>query len=402
MTRKTSCLKNGNIEISPEIEKHCSCCGNCCNGGSCGCCCDPKNRTKSDSSRPSTTPARENRLDSGFTLVELLTVIAIIGILIGLLLPAVQSAREAARRMECSNNLKQIGLALHNFHDSQQRFPTLGESSNYCYSPIAQILAYAEQASLRDLIDLDEPLFVGSAMKDLTINPIYAEIISYKIPLVTCPSDGGLNEFQLTEDKVGEIKNCAGGNYVVCIGSGTGVNYDCRYPTDGIIYYGSKTSFASILDGTSNTMFFSETLRGCGDSAVAPAPKGNPKRQTMLISQLFRPVSGSQGLGGLADPTDAEMAAWLNDDSTFQGERGGSWIVGKPYACSFSAYLLPNSSFHDVVSMSIGYFSARSSHPGIVNVLNVDGSVRSVANLVSKDAWRAAATIAEKEVVSSL
>ncbi|MDO5565644.1 MAG: DUF1559 domain-containing protein, partial [Planctomycetia bacterium] len=144
-------------------------------------------------------------------------------------------------------------------------------------------------------------------------------------------------------------------------------------------------------------MNFSETLRGSGDAAVVPGPTGNPKRQTMLVNTMFKPVSGKQGLGGLADPTEADMSAWLTSSSTFQGERAGSWLVGKPYACSYSAWLMPNSRFHDATSMSIGYFSARSEHPGNVNVLNVDGSVRTVSESISKDTWRAAATIDQAE-----
>ena len=333
----------------------------------------------------------------GFTLVELLVVIAIIGILISLLLPAVQAAREAGRRMSCTNNLKQLGLAMHNFHDGHGLLPSLASSSNYCYSPQAQLLPYVEQASLQSLIDFEAPLFVGSAMKDLTINSKYAETITMQLSLFKCPTDAGESEFQLTEDKLGTIKNCAGGNYVACIGSGTGTTYDCRYETDGWLYYNCQSTMATFLDGTSNTMIFSETLRGCGDANVAPGPEGNPKRQTISGASLFRPVTGKAGLSGLNNPTDAEMSTWCTASTSFQGERAASWMVGKPYASTYSAWLPPNSKFHDITSMSIGYFSARSDHPGGVNILLGDGSVRRISNDIAVDLWRALATVAGSE-----
>ncbi|MDO5554224.1 MAG: DUF1559 domain-containing protein [Planctomycetia bacterium] len=389
--------ENGNEEPAEEA------CGSIYKSGNCHCkgkCTVCRCRLLAEM-RAGHVPARaESTQGFGFTLVELLVVIAIIGVLIALLLPAVQAARESARRMSCTNNLKQIGIAMHNFHDTNGHFPGLATESNYCYSPQAQLLAFVEQVALRDLIDLSEPLFVGSAMKNLTINEKYKETITYKIPLFRCPTDAGRDEFQLTEDKVGTIKNCAGGNYVGCIGSGSGTFYDCRYKTDGLFYYGSQAGFHSMTDGSSNTMVFSETLRGCGDDSVQPGPIGDPKRQTMNVAKLYKPVSGQPGLNGLSDPSDETLAALCSASSSFQGERCASWIVGKPYACTFSAYLAPNSSIHDMVSMSIGYFSARSQHPDGVHSLLGDGSVRKISNSVDRAAWKALATIAGNETWS--
>jgi len=124
---------------------------------------------------------------TGFTLVELLVVIAIIGILVGLLLPAVQAAREAARRMSCSNNVRQIGLATMNYEAALKRFPGLLGSSTY--SAQARILPYMEQNSLHDLINYNRPLLLGPVFA-ARFDPALANVISQRIPTFLCPSDG--------------------------------------------------------------------------------------------------------------------------------------------------------------------------------------------------------------------
>ncbi len=123
---------------------------------------------------------------SAFTLVELLVVIAIIGILVGLLLPAVQSAREAARRMQCSNNLKQIALATHNYESSFKRLPALTGSSSF--SPQARVLPFIEQANLQNLIDFRQSLFLGPAFA-AQLNPAFAVPAGTVVPTFLCPSD---------------------------------------------------------------------------------------------------------------------------------------------------------------------------------------------------------------------
>lgn len=121
-----------------------------------------------------------------FTLVELLVVIAIIGILVGLLLPAVQSAREAARRMQCSNNLRQLGLATLNYESTFKRLPGLTGSSSF--SPQARILPYIEQGNLSNLIDYNIPLYVGPAFA-ARLNPLFRFAAGTVLPMLQCPSD---------------------------------------------------------------------------------------------------------------------------------------------------------------------------------------------------------------------
>ncbi|MBU4272558.1 MAG: DUF1559 domain-containing protein, partial [Planctomycetes bacterium] len=148
----------------------------------------------------------------GFSLVELLVVITIIGILISLLLPAVQAAREAARRMSCANNLKQIGLALHNYHSHYNCFPGLGTTTSTSFSVQAKLLPFVEQENLRNLIDFTQPLYLGSSHSQ-TLNPAQAAAARTRLSLFRCPSDAGEDMY---EEKPGEV--LAGGNYVVCGG----------------------------------------------------------------------------------------------------------------------------------------------------------------------------------------
>lgn len=154
---------------------------------------------------------------SGFTLVELLVVIAIIGILVGLLLPAVQSAREAARRMSCSNNLKQIALATHNYESTFKKIPGMTGSSSY--SVQARILPQIEQAGLSELIDFDQPLLLGPAWM-ARFNPRLRDAVEMVVPTFVCPSDIGDTSFATTFSD--GVPGTSGGlSYMFSYGSGT-------------------------------------------------------------------------------------------------------------------------------------------------------------------------------------
>jgi prepilin-type N-terminal cleavage/methylation domain-containing protein/prepilin-type processing-associated H-X9-DG protein len=329
-------------------------------------------------------------LPGGFSLVELLVVITIIGVLVAMLLPAVQSAREAARRLQCANNLKQLGLALHNYHSQHNCFPGLGDSSLASYSVQARLLPFVEQTSLQNLIDFSQALYLGTSHSQ-SMNPAEATAAKTRIALFRCPSDASEDLFTENSDVL------AGGNYVICTASGTGTTYDVRYATDGMFYYGSALGCRDMRDGTSNTMVLSESILGSRAAASTQSitPKGND-RLAGFSGQS--PNSNSAGLNGLVNPDLAERAKLCQ---LWYGNRSFGWIVGKPMATTYSAYLLPNDPTPDVFSMSIGFFAARSFHPGGVNATFGDGSVHFVNDQIGQEVWRSLATRAGGECIGN-
>jgi prepilin-type N-terminal cleavage/methylation domain-containing protein len=207
--------------------------------------------------------ARMPRNARGFTLIELLVVIAIIAILIALLLPAVQQAREAARRSQCKNNLKQIGLALHNYHDTANGLPQGWIGVNPAGQPFvdgangwgwaARILPQMDQAPLYNTLNFSLPM----------VDPVHANARTTVLPIYRCPSDVGLPVWTITDSGGSPLAQLAAANYVGSFGI-SDVDYCAGQPApfrcdgEGAFYHNSFIRLSAFTDGTSNTFLTGE------------------------------------------------------------------------------------------------------------------------------------------------
>lgn len=335
----------------------------------------------------------------GFTLIELLVVIAIIAVLISLLLPAVQSAREAARRAQCINNFKQLGIALHNYHDTLGRFPygaivapvgnywypTGVGGEHYRYSSFAMLSPFLEQTTMFGALNFSFPVY----MPDGSISPPNTTILSAQIATFLCPSD---------EPKIVQ-PGFAPGNYVACAGNGLPGGSALYENPNGCFFYNSGVGIAGITDGLSQTVAMSESILGQASGAFALAP-GTPVNPRVIMAQqvavdinTFPPV----------DLTVAECAsAAAGISGYYNAQRGGSWAQGDFRHALYTHYFPPNSKTYDCLRGSdYGWKGPRSYHPGGVSVLLCDGSARFVKDTVSLPAWQGLATRGGGEVISA-
>jgi prepilin-type N-terminal cleavage/methylation domain-containing protein/prepilin-type processing-associated H-X9-DG protein len=330
-----------------------------------------------------------------FTLVELLVVIAIIAVLIGLLLPAVQKVRSSAQRTQCQNNLKQLGLAMHNYHSAIFHLPPAFRNTVpaawaglpayfFSWSALAELNPYLEQTAIYNSMDLTQPIYVPP---NFTISPANQFAVQQVVKLFLCPSD----QMQPVSVAYGEPV-IGPTNYAVCVGTGTSPTGPQGSPiqSDGMFMAGVGLRLTDILDGTSNTAMMSESLLGDGpENAVGPTIPGSPQT-----------VYAYTGFGTpLSDAACASATEW-----NISNRRGFMWASGEMRCASYNHYYTPNSPTYDCVTndlttfTSMAFRAARSRHNGGVNVLFGDGGVRWVTETVSLTTWRALATRSGEEV----
>ncbi|MFN0198814.1 MAG: DUF1559 domain-containing protein [Planctomycetaceae bacterium] len=295
------------------------------------------------------------RTRRAFTLIELLVVIAIIALLIALLLPAVQQAREAARRAQCKNHLKQIGVALHNYHDAHNTFPP-GYVRPHGTSWHYHLLPYLEQAAVYNLVSFEN--YAGTtASASIWISGNNRLACETVLPVFLCPSDPSR-----TQEDNANIAKRAHSNYVACADSQELTDGSASLGAadkDGMFYRNSRTRIGEITDGSSNTIGVGEVTNHKDGLNQDHWHTGSPEVEKTGPSELST-TEFSEFLGSMG-PT-------LNQ-----------FIDG------------PNSSEE---------MSFRSAHTGMVNFLLMDGAVRTISENIDQNVRRMLATRSGNEVVS--
>jgi hypothetical protein len=294
----------------------------------------------------------------GFTLFQLLVVLALLLILFALLLPAVARARLAAARLQSQNNLRQIAIGCHNYHDAYGFFPPGNDANNF--SAATYLLPFIEQDNVFKMIDMKKPV-------DDKAN---AEMRKVVIKTFLNPQDGVMNvspDFGATD-------------YLYNAGSKPALA-----DNDGVFYQDSKLKITAIEDGTSNTLLATETLKGDGGVKAMDV-----KRQHVLLKK--------DDLKGLKDDAGVQD---FKDNKNIAGDRCASWMDGRFLQGTFTATRTVNDTKPDVNCAGVGGLSGPRAVENVVNAALCDGSVHSISVKVSFQTWKALSTRAGGEVIGN-
>lgn len=335
------------------------------------------------------------RSSFGFTLIELLVVIAIIAVLIALLLPAIQQAREAARRSQCANNLKQLGLAMSNYHDAHGVFPPGEIPGRHTYGDLsvwngwnanALILPYLDQAQLYDSINFQ----LGSRYDGAELHNSTAVMTS--VASFICPSDGVArnlgNWFGI---------NFPGNNYVTNWGDNVRATvWGYNSSNTGVFWWLSNSNVGSIKDGTTQTILYSERLKGDGNT-------GRISQQDVWSSTGIWSGMTSESASYMTNVDDIITAcdAYAAANPTTHKAHTGRWWHYNGYTYgAFNTVLTPNSTHRDCDHYNWacgefecgGFYTARSNHSGGVHVVMADGSLHFIGDSIERKIWWAMGT----------
>lgn len=342
----------------------------------------------------------------GFTLIELLVVIAIIGVLIALLLPAVQAAREAARRASCISNMKQIGLALHNYVSSHNVFPPGRVNSHItgqgnCWGAYSQLLAQLEAQNIFNAFNFNLPPDTDPTTTLAAANTTGFETF---LNVLICPSDSSPTLITVANGQY------ATHNYPMCTGSGYSVVKTPAPPLsdlpNGVLYENSSTRLAEITDGTSLTVAVGESYRSIPGATYANNPL-----------DVFLITGNNSSTGPPITSDDDYVSLCLSQPATttqFQATRGVRWHYGAPGHSLYNNRRTPNDKRPDCrgglphsnrsdplwnqLSLNV---TARSKHPGGVNTLFCDGHVQFVKDSINVVTWQALGSRGQGEVISA-